>query len=193
MYEMTAPDPLETTVPDPVRRRMPDGRRRAIEVCALVCLAPALIVVNWIDGSRLGRSFDPPERVTVVPRGGTAAIGHSQWRLLGRDAKAKPTFSTTPPGSVRLTLLLQVRVLDRQGVKDATNVSYQVRDREGHVWSALGAFPNSEDPPAGSTVPATVTANVPPSLISNVVLEVRAEAPLGARKKGPVRVLRFAH
>jgi hypothetical protein len=192
MYEMTAPDPLETTVPDPVRRRMSDARRRAIEVCALVCLLPALVVAHWIDGSRLGHSFEPPDRFTVVPRGGTVAIGHSRWRLLGRDAKAGMRFSTTPPGSLRLTLILQVRVLDAQGVKDATNVTYQVRDRQGHVWSALGSFPDAEDPPAGATVPVTVTANVPPNLISRVVLEVRVAA-LGARKKGHLRVLRFAH
>lgn len=189
MYETTTPDPLESTVPDPVRRRMPARRRRTIEVCALAVLLPAVLVTYWIDGSHMGRSFDPPERVTVIPRGGTATIGHTRWRLLGRDAKAGPTFSTTPPGSLRLTLLLQVSVLDAQGAKDATRVTYQVRDREGHIWPALGQFPDADDPPAGSTVPDTVTANVPPNLVSKVVLEVQA----AAAKKGPVQVLRFAH
>jgi hypothetical protein len=185
VYEVTVPDPLEATVRD--RRRMPEGRRRAIELGALAVLVPALLVARWIDDSRLGRSFDRPEHVTVVPRGGTATIGHSRWRLLGRDA-TRPATSAAP-GSARLTLIVQVHVLDAQGVKDATRASYQVRDRKGHVWTALGEFPDFRDPAPGGTVQATVTADVPPKLVTEVVLEVRA----GASGQGPVRVLRFAH
>src|SRR5256885_6576136 len=137
MYETTTPDPLESTAPDPVRRRMPAGRRRAIEAWALAVLVPAVLVTYWIDGRHLGRGFDPPERVTVVPRGAAATIGHTRWRMLGRVAKGDP-LSTPPPGSAQLTLLLQVNVLDAQGVKDATNVSFQVRDGDGHIWDAEG-------------------------------------------------------
>jgi hypothetical protein len=112
--------------------------------------------------------------------------------MLGRVAKGDP-LSTPPPGSARLTLLLQVNVLDAQGVKDATHVSFQVRDGDGHIWDAEGHFPDFKDPTPGATMQDTVTANVPPSLLSKVVLEVRVGSPLGAPKKGAVRVLRFAH
>lgn len=186
------PDPLENTVPDPVPRRLPDGRRRAIEVCALICLVPALLAVRWIDDSHLAASFQPRERVTVVPHGGTGAIGHSRWRVLGRDPRPPPAFEP-PPGSAPVALLVQVRALDAAGAKDAMNAAYQVRDRAGHTWTAEGEFPNAKGPAAGGTAVATVTANVPSSLVSEVVLEVLAVGPLGAPVKGSVQVLRFAH
>lgn len=187
MYETTTPDPLESTVPDPVRRRMSARRRRAIEAWALAFLVPAVLVTYFIDGRQLGRGFDLPERVTVIPRGAVATIGHTRWRMLGRVAKGDPPQA---PGSVEVTLLVQVNVLDAQGVKDATRVTYQVRDGDGHLWDAEGHFPDFQDPTPGAANQATVTANVPPSLVSKVVLEVEPMVPREARS---IRVLRFAH
>jgi hypothetical protein len=196
-YEWTIRDPLEETVPDPVvrRRRLSDGRRRAVEASALILLVPGLLVTQWIDDHHQAQNLQPHETVAVVRRGAIGSLGHLQLRLLGRDAKSPPRSATTPAGAVHLTLLLVMRPLDAQGVKDADLVAYSVRDRAGHVWTALGTYGgvgSDTKPQVGVPLQVTVTANVPERLVSSVVLEARrgSLAPVDGRS---TRVLRFAH
>jgi hypothetical protein len=197
MYEMTMPDPLETTVPDPVGPREPRltrRQRRALEAGALVVLVPALLGVQWLDDtSHMSPGWKQQQDVAVVRRGGTGALGRSRWRLLGRDTHTPLKSGTTPSGAVRLTLVLEVRALDAQGVKDAKNAGYQVRDREGHIWSAFGEFAGDHDLTTGATVRVTVTANVPEKVVSRIVLEVRSDSAFGGQGTGRHHLLRFAH
>jgi hypothetical protein len=197
-YEWTVRDPLEETVPDAVvrRKRLSDGWRRALEASALIVLAPGLLIAQWLDRGHDNDKAQPPEQVTVVPRGGTGTLGHLRIRLLGRDVTAPVKSATTPAGAVQLRLVIEVRPMDAQAAKVAQFVAYSVRDRAGHVWSASSLLPNSgsstDDKPApGVPLSATVTANVPERLVSSVVLEAR-QATMGMARGRP-QVLRFAH
>jgi hypothetical protein len=196
MHTTPTPDPLETTVPDLVmrpRRRLSPRRRRMVEAGAFVALAAGYLTAQWIDHvQQASSSWTRPEKVTVVRQGSTGVLGRSQWRMLGRDATAPPRSSLTPAGAVRLTLVLEVRPLDAQGVKDAKAAAYQVRDPQGHIWSALGVLGIGKDPIAGSTTRVTVTTDVPVRAASTVLLEVRSGGS-DASGKGPIRLLRFAH
>ena len=193
--EWTVRDPLEDTVPDPVprRKRLSDGRRRAIEVAALLLLIPALLATEWIDDDHQARNWQTHERVTVVRRGGIATLGHVRLRLLGRDTTGSTTREATPSGAVTLKLVVVVRPLDAQGVKDVDRVDYTVRDRAGHVWSAGGSSDPDVKPQVGTDGQVTVTAQVPGNLINTVVLEARPGGLLSQKAPGPTPVLRFAH
>ncbi len=189
-HEMTVRDPLEETVPDPVRRRsrLSDGRRRAVELVALLVVLPGLLAVYWVDDRKQAAQWDPQERVTVVAHGGTGTLGHVRLRVLGRDATASSTGTTA--GATKITLIVELRALDARGAKDP--VTYTVRDRAGHVWTAFGLPAGGHDPVVGATTPVTVTADVPVRLTGSVVLEARLGS-FGATGHGPTRVLRFAH
>ena len=191
--EWTVRDPLEETVPDPVepgRRR--SGRRRAVELVALLVLAPALVATQWVDNRHQSRPYQTRERVTVVRRGGTGTLNGVQLRLLGRDTTGAPRSSGTPAGAVTLKLVLQARPLDAKAAKNVDILGYSVRDRAGHVWSASGSTDPDRKPQAGVPAQVTVTVAVPGQLVSSVVLEVR---PGGLTRHGPAPtpVLRFAH
>ena len=189
-HEMTTRDPMEETVPDPVGGRRIGGlRRRVIEACALLVLAPTLLVVDWVDHERQAVHYEPKEIVTLVPRGAAGKLGQIQVRLAGRDATAQTAASN---GAARLTLVVEVRPLDAQAAKDARFLAYSVRDRAGHTWSAAGLPTGGRDPVAGQTAQVKVSASVPPSSLNAVVLEVRGGG-ASARTPGKVRVLRFAH
>jgi hypothetical protein len=192
-YEWTVRDPLEETVPDPVDRgRRRTGRRRAIELVALLVLAPALVATQWVDNRHQSRPYQTRERVTVVPRGGAGTLNGVQLRLLGRDATGAPQSPRTPAGAVTLKLVVQARPLDAKAAKDVGILAYSVRDRAGHVWSASGATDPDRKPQAGTPGQVTVTATVPGRLVSSVVLEVRPGG-LGSHGPAPTPVLRFAH
>jgi hypothetical protein len=191
-YEATVRDPLEDTVPDPIMRssRLSPARRRALEAIALIVLVPGLFAVRWLDDTQQAQQWQVPEHVTVVPRGGTGTLGHVRLRLLGRDATAPSRGSLTPAGAVRLTLVVEVRPLDAQGVKDAQMIAYSVRDRAGHVWAGLAGV--GPTPAVGVAAQVKVNADLPPPLISSVVLEAR-KGTFGAKGRGPAQILRFAH
>ena len=193
-YETTARDPLEETVPDPIERkkRLSPGLRRAVEACALLVMLPGLLVARWIDDSDQALQWQPREHVTVVRRGGTGTLGHTQWRFIGRDATVALRSRTTPAGAVKLTLLLEVRALDAQGVKDANEISYQVRDRAGHIWTGTDET-GADDLVVGARTPVTVTATVPERLVSSVVLEAGQDPFARRRREAPVELLLFAH
>ncbi len=187
---MTTRDPMEETVPDPVGRTPRTGRKRAIEACALLILAPGMLAVGWVDHSRQARTYTPEEHVTVVPHGGTGTLGRVRLKVAGRDATAPATATA---GAVTLTLVVEVRPLDAQGAKDSQAVTYSVRDRDGHTWSAGGVPAGGHDPVAGVTTQVKVTASVPQRLVSSVVLEARTGGSGLSGGHGQVRVLRFAH
>jgi hypothetical protein len=189
-HEMTVRDPLEETVPDPVRRRsrLSGGRRRAVELVALLVVLPGLLAVYWMDDRKQAAQWDPQERVTVVARGGTGTLGHVRLRVLGRDATASSAGTTA--GAAKITLIVELRALDAKGAKDS--VTYTVRDRDGHVWTALGLPAGGHDPVVGAATPVKVTADVPVRLTGSVVLEARLGS-FGATGHGPTQVLRFAH
>jgi hypothetical protein len=191
--EWTVRDPLEDTTPDPVERgRASLARRRAVEVAALLLLAPGLLTVQWIDNRHQSRPYQTREQVTVVRRGGTGTVAHIQLRLLGRDTTGTPKTATTPAGAVSLKLVVQARPLDAKAVKDLAVLGYTVRDRAGHVWSAFGTTDRDRKPAAGAPSQVTVTATVPERLVSSVVLEIRPGG-LGRHGPAPTPVLRFAH
>jgi hypothetical protein len=192
--EWTVRDPLEETVPDPIprRKRLSDGRRRALEVGALVLVVPGFLTAEWIDNDHQARQWQTHERVTVVRQGGTGTLGHVRLRLLGRDTTGKPSSEGAPAGSVQLKLVVVVRPLDAQGVKDVDTVGYTVRDRAGHVWSAGGSPDPDLKPRAGADSQVTVLAMVPGHLVNSVVLEARPGG-LAQKGPGPTPVLRFAH
>ncbi|MEV5704609.1 hypothetical protein [Actinoallomurus sp. NPDC052274] len=194
---MPPPDPLETTVPDPVMRRRPrlsPGRRRMVEAGAFAVLATAYLVAEWTDHVHQASStWTRPEKVSVVRFGTPGVLGRAEWRMLGQDGAASAKSRLAPPGAVHLTLLLQVHPLDAQGVKDAKGAAFQVRDPQGHIWTAYGDVGGGKDPAVGSVTRVTVTTDVPAKAASTVLLEVRANAPAGGRKTGPIRILRFAH
>jgi hypothetical protein len=186
-------------VPPSPRRR----KRRLIELGVLLILLPAALGVRWYDESNLALTRGPDERVTVVPRGAWAKLGHNQWRMLGRQAPSSTPRSPgsslrdeSPPGSAQLILLLEAKVLDAQGAKDLDKMEYEVRDREGHRWSAEGAAQDQSiddaDPAPGSTQRVRVTAMVPQGKLSSVVLDLHIE-PYYRPERTVLHVLRFAH
>ncbi|MCO5996142.1 hypothetical protein [Actinoallomurus rhizosphaericola] len=185
-----APDPLEETRSDrprraPRRRLGPRGRRTA-EAVALAILLPALIVTQVTDDRHQNANR---ERISTVPRGATVTIDHMQWRLLGRvPSTGRPTAS----GAVSLVLLLEVRPLDAQGVKQAEpfNLTFRVRDGKGHQWSAGEDDLGAAKPVVGRAAQVKVTAVVPQQVVAAAVLELRA-AP--ALQPGPGDWVRFAH
>ena len=192
--ESTRRDPLQDTVPDLFARepRLSRGQRRALEACALLVLVPGLLGVWWVDDEHQAAGWKRPDHVTVVPRGGTGTLGHVRLRLLGRDTTA-PAKSLTHPGAAKLTLIVELRPLDAQGAKDAPYTAFDVRDREGHVWSAYGPVQTGHDPAVGVPVQLRVTSDLPGRELSSVVLEAR-QGSLTLRKAGvPSQVLRFAH
>ncbi|GAA4640838.1 hypothetical protein GCM10023196_107770 [Actinoallomurus vinaceus] len=172
-------DPLEDTVPDVLQpmgeevaaSRAKGGRRgrRLIEAAALLVLAPGLLVVQWVDDSHQAANMQPPERGTTVRRGQTGVLGHAQWRLLGRDTTVPARSSTTPAGAVHIKLILQVRPLDAQGVKNAKTTGYRLRDGAGHEWTGV---PIGPDPVAGRTTQMAVTSDVPAALVNSVLLAI---------------------
>jgi hypothetical protein len=190
--EWTVRDPLEDTVPDPIeRRRLRPGRRRAIELVALLVLAPGLLVTEWVDNAHQSRGYQPHDHVTVVRRGATGTLGHVQLRLLGRDATGSPKSST--PGAISLKLVLQARPLDAKGAKDLDGFDFTLRDKDGHVWSAAADSTNPDNTPAvGVTAQLTVLGSVPEHLVNAVVLEARPSA-WAASRAVTSPVLRFAH
>jgi hypothetical protein len=196
--EWTVRDPLEETVPDPIERepRLSEGKRRAIEAAALVLLVAGFLTAQWIDDAHQARHYQAqgrpgPEHLTVVPRGGTATLGRVRIKVLGRDTTGAPRSGTTPAGAVNLKLVLQVQPLDaRHAREDVDHLTYTVRDRAGHVWSAGGMYDTDRPPAAGTVSQVTVIATVPGRLAGSVVLEVRPMAPAQA---GVSQALRFAH
>lgn len=198
--EWTVRDPLEDTVPDPIERRprMSNQTRRALEVAVLILLVPGYLTAQWIDDSHQARNYHTqgkpgPENLTVVPRGGIATLGRVRLKLLGRDTTDSQRDSTMPAGAMRLTLILLVQPLDAHHAKDDVDgLSYTVRDRAGHVWSAGGLYDIDNPPKAGTVTQVKVLATVPQQVLSSVVLEVRP--PASARPKdGRPPALRFAH
>jgi hypothetical protein len=193
-YEWTVRDPLEETVPDPIvrRPRLSDGWRRAVEVSALLVLVPGLLIAQWLDRGHDNNKSNPPDQVTVVPRGGTGTLGHLRLRLIGRDVTSPLKSATTPAGAVRLRLVIEIRPMDAQGAKVAQFVGYSVRDRAGHVWTAVPSLGGSDNKPvAGVPMQAIISADLPERLVSSVVLEARQS--IGAQRPTRVPVLRFAH
>jgi hypothetical protein len=191
--EWTVRDPLEDTTPDPVERgRGSLGRRRAVEVAALLLLAPGLLTAQWIDNRHQSRPYQTREQVTIVRRGGTGTLTHIRLRMLGRDTTGAPKSATTPAGAVSLKLVVQAQPLDAKAVKDLAMLGFTVRDRAGHVWSAAGMTDRDRKPAVGVPSQVTVTATVPAQVVSSVVLEIR---PGGLDRHGPAPtpVLRFAH
>jgi hypothetical protein len=193
-YEWTTRDPLEDTVPDPIRRepRLSTGQRRALEASVVLVLAPALLATEWLDDAHHSKASQTNERVTVVHRGGTGTLAHVRLRLLGRDATAPARKSTTPAGAVRLSLVMELRPLDAQGVKASDYFAYSVRDRAGHVWSAYASVNSDLHPTAGVAFQRMIYADLPPSVVNSVVLEARGGG-LTLKTKQPAQVLRFAH
>ena len=193
--EWTVRDPLEETVPDPVpgRKRLSAGRRRAVEVAALAVLVPGFLTAQWIDDDHQSRSWQTNERVTVVRRGGAGILGHVRLSMLGRDVTGRPTGVGAPAGSAGIKLVVTARPLDAQGVKDVDTIGYTVRDREGHVWSAVGSSDRDVKSQAGADRQVTVTATVPGRLVSSVVLEARPGGLSSRKGLEPTPVLRFAH
>lgn len=197
MHATPIPDPLERTVPDSVpgrRTALSPRRRRIVEAGVLVVLASGYLTAQWIDHVRqASSSWTRPEKVGVVRFGATGVLGRAEWRMLGRDGAAPLRGHLTPAGAVDLTLVLQVRPLDAQGVKDTKSATFQVRDPQGHVWSAFGDVGEGGDPAVGSVTRVRVTTDVPAKVASTVLLEVRADSVPAGKKAGPIRVLRFAH
>jgi hypothetical protein len=172
-------------------------RRRLIELGALLILAPVVIGVRWYDDTNHAVTQEPPERVTVVSRGAWAKLGHTQWRLLGRQDRPLPTGDPdTAPGSATLVLLLQAKALDAQGVKQLSAMDYVIHDRAGREWSAQGTVESQsidEDKPTpGSTQRVKVLATVPRSKLSEVVLDLHVQANVRPERT-VLDVLRFAH
>jgi hypothetical protein len=165
-----------------------------VEAGVLVVLASVYLTAQWVDDVQQASStWTRSEKVSVVRFRSTGMLGRAEWRMLGRDATAPLRSRLSPAGAVHLTLLLQVRPLDAQGVKDAKSISYQVRDPQGHIWSAFGTFAGGNDPVAGAVTQVTVTTDVPEKAASTVLLEVRAGSAPAGTKAGPIPVLRFAH
>ncbi|MEV0409130.1 hypothetical protein [Actinoallomurus sp. NPDC050550] len=178
-------DPLEDTVPDALqlvgsgarpseeamapRAKGGRRRRRLIEAAVLLALAPALLAVQWIDDSHQAANIQPPERDTTVRLGQTGVLGHAQWRMLGRDTTTPATDSTTPAGAVHIKLILQVRPLDAQGVKNVQATGYRLRDGAGHEWTGA---PLGPDPVAGRTTQMAITSDVPGALVNSVLLAI---------------------
>lgn len=185
-----APDPLEETRRDRPRRarrrRLGPRARRTAETVALAVLLPALVVTQWVDDSGQNATR---ERIRTVPRGAAVTIGHVQWRMLGRVPSTDRPFAS---GAVSLMLLLEVRPLDAQGVKQAEpyNLTFRVRDGEGHEWSAGADASGADEPAVGRAAQVKVTAVVPQQVATAAVLELRATP---APQPGPGDWVRFAH
>ncbi|HZB32038.1 MAG TPA: hypothetical protein VE465_17915 [Streptosporangiaceae bacterium] len=184
--------------PPPPRRL----KRRLIELGAVLILVPAYLGIHWYDDHNNALTFQPDERVTIVPRGAWAKLGHNQWRLLGRQndpatasAPGSSAAGSTPAGA-RLTLLLQAKVLDAKGVEELDTMVYELRDRAGNLWSAEGEAENpsvsSDEPPVGSMPIVRVTATVPPTVLTSVVLDLHIQ-PFHRPERTVLDVLRFAH
>ncbi|GAB3988009.1 hypothetical protein GCM10029978_109170 [Actinoallomurus acanthiterrae] len=199
-----ARDPLEDTVPDAlqpldsgahpsepaVMSRAEGGRRgrRLIEAAVLLVLAPGLLTVQWIDDGHQAANIQPAERDTTVRLGQTGVLGHAQWRMLGRDTTTPPRDSTTPAGAVHIKLILQVRPLDAQGVKNVQATGYRLRDGAGHEWTG---GPLGPDPVAGRTAQIAVTSDVPAALVNSVLLAISQKSTTKAGQS--LNGLVFAH
>ncbi|MBA8955519.1 hypothetical protein ACFQU9_36755 [Actinomadura namibiensis] len=186
-------DPLETTRPDPVeapeerRSRLRPGDRRLLQLAALGVLAPALLAVQWTDETHNAARLVPPERPTVVPRGGTGDLAGARWRVVQRLAGTRP-----PPGgapdTAEVRFVLAVEAGDPAAARTATGFGtrYEFHDGAGHTWSATGLAA-----PARPGVPlrVTVRAVVPRPTLRSLTLEVQRRE---ATAKGPLPSLRFA-
>jgi hypothetical protein len=163
----------------------------------VLVLVPLAVGLRWYDDSNHAVTREPHERVTVVPRGASATLGHNRWRMLGRQEQSGGSLAgTSSPGAAQLTLLLEVKVLDAQGSKELDLVQYEVRDREGRQWTTSGTAENpsvdAERVPAGSTTRVKVTATVPKDRLSALVLDLHVR-PFDRAERTVLDVLRFAH
>jgi hypothetical protein len=184
-----------TEVAAPPRRLSARGRR-ITELTALAVLLVVTVGLRWYDDASQARALERPERVDIVTRGQVSTLGQVEWRMLGRvtDRDASPaTPSSGPaPGAVQLTLLVEARPQSGKGVEALTRpgLTFRVRDRAGHVWSATPEPLTTVR--AGAAVRLPVRAKVPPDRLGSVVLEV-LPALSSAPARGPLPVLRFAH
>jgi hypothetical protein len=171
-----------------------------IELGAVLILMPTLLAIHWYDDRNGALTQDPNKHVTIVPHGAWATLGHNSWRMLGRQEASTSSSGSSSgskaTGGVELILLLQAKVLDAKGGKELGAIEYEIRDRDGNVWSASGSVDNqsvsSDTPPAGSTPRVTVTAIVPRDKVSSVVLDLHVP-PYNRQQRTVLDVLRFAH
>lgn len=183
-----APPQAEPPEESPRESRLTPLRRRLLELAALVLLLPLLLGLHWYDQRQLvSIHVDPPKRVTKVAPGATGTFKELEWRLAdSREAARNKTGEV-----VRLKITLQVKPLSEAGVQVLTKsrLTYQLRGRDGRIWSAGGVPPTTPVRP-GVTVPVAVTATLPADRMNTVELEVLPAR--GDRPKGSLPLLRFA-
>jgi hypothetical protein len=175
------------------RRRLNPSARRLVEVCALLILLPVTLGLRWYDDDHtLGHQLRRDEHLVTVPRGASGTLAHAAWRMIGRQVGGAQELRDPAPGTAVLVLALEVRPLDAAGVKQisAGQLTFRLRDRAGHVWTASGTLPDSSQ--VGRTARVEVAATVPSDKVTSVVLEVLPS--LFVMKPGTdVPVLRFGH
>jgi hypothetical protein len=162
--------------------------RRSVEATVLVFLMTGFLGLQWYDDENHVRTnFKPPDRVTLVQPGAYGTLGHVAWQLLGRETDTPASLLS--PGAAELTLDLETRPLDAQGVKEATGFSlvFRLGDAGGHVWTGVADIPAELAPGRSSRV--KVTFIVPQDRLTGTVLELLSSI----RGQGAVPVLRFAH
>jgi len=174
------------------RKRLGPRARRGVEAAALLVLLPLGLGIHWYDDAHtLLPHLNPGEKVTVVPHGGTGTVEHVSYRMVGRESGGEA--STDASGGVEMTLDIDRRPLDQQGLKAAKAQSFRVRDREGHIWVAVLWESSPSDPAVGTTQRLQIQATVPKGAVSVVVLDVLGDNFQAKSTGKPLPVLRMAH
>jgi hypothetical protein len=176
------------------RPRLRPRDRRIVQALALTALLPAFLVLKWMDETdSVQKNLKPPEKVMDVPHGGTGTLAGAQWKVVGRQATAPPSFGTKPKDDTvaELQVVLAVRPDDAAAAKTIGSYGfvYTFTDGGGRSWSATGLAAGTLRPGAAGRL--TVRGTVPRAVAE--ALALRVQAPKASRKQGtPLPSLRFA-
>lgn len=197
----THPDPIPLPGTEPEseetgRSKLRPLDRRILQLLALVCVVPAILVLHWVDETNnMQKNLKPPEKVTTVPPGEIGELIGARWKVFGRE-KGRPRTSGSQQGGpndvTELRLAVAVRPGDAASAKlvGSYGLVYRLHDDDGHEWSARAS--SEAKPRAGVAMRITVTGTVPRTKADSLELEIRA--PKTSRKKGdPLPSLRFEH
>ncbi|MGH3239946.1 MAG: hypothetical protein ACRDNL_06170 [Spirillospora sp.] len=186
------PEPRAGDEPEREQRLRPRDRR-VLQAIALLCVVPAILVLQWADESNgVQKNLKPPEKVTSVQQGQIAEFIGARWKVIGRK-NTRPLKNDETNDVTDLRFEVAVRPGDDASAKlvGSYGMAFRLVDDDGREWSASGT--RVGNPRAGASTGIIVKGTVPRTKADSLELVIRA--PKTARKgaEDSLPSLRFEH